>query len=936
MRSSSPSPPGAPRRSTIDADVEPPSAGPAADAEGSPFFDDVPVALHWVSPSGHVLQANRAELDMLGYAAEEYLGHHLSEFHLDQTALHDILRRLSVGKNLSDCEASLRCKDGSIRHVLLDSSRYRDHGQLVYTRCITRHITVRRRYEETLRERELQLSRLFDAANDALVIADGDDRLVDVNAAACALLGVPRPQLVGRRLADFGDSGDATFQASDTGISEVRIRRADGTARDLEFSPAADFFAGRRLFVLNDVTERKTADRYRAIRQLVTQKLAEATTVREAAAGLLQSICQGLGYTVGALWRVDGQTQVLRCLDVWHGSGKGAPEFEEVTRKIVFTRGVGLPGRIWASGRPAWIVDVVTDANFPRAPAAVRENLHGAFGFPVRAGSELLGVMEFFSDEIREPEDDLLEMMDHLGGQIGQFLERKRGEEAVRASEGRLRLALDAGHMGTWDWEIRTGKVTWSASLEALYGLAEGTFAGTFEAFLQGVHAADRDRIKKTVMRVLRHRLPLHLEYRIVLPDGSVRWMESRGRLARDEAGRPVRMTGVCLDISGRKQLEDILRQRAGQLAEAGRKKDEFLAMLSHELRNPLGPIRNALEILRLGNLADAHMVEAREVIQRQTQYLTRIVDDLLDIFRLTHGKIKLRQERIDLVELLRQVLADNCPAIERAGLGLESNLPDAPAWVQGDATRLTQIITNLLNNAMKFTEPGGKIVVRLEPQPQAGRADVTVRDTGIGIAPDVLPRIFETFAQADNSLDRSRGGLGLGLAMVKSLVEMQGGRVAARSPGLGKGAEFTFWLPLVAAPDSAPVRARKAGSSAATYRILVVEDNRDAARTMRILLTKYGHEVALAHSGPEGVDTAKRWRPDVVLCDLGLPEMDGFEVARRLRVAPELASTRLIAISGYGQEEDRRQCLEAGFDLHLTKPVDPVELKRLLATLTD
>ncbi len=269
-------------------------------------------------------------------------------------------------------------------------------------------------------------------------------------------------------------------------------------------------------------------------------------------------------------------------------------------------------------------------------------------------------------------------------------------------------------------------------------------------------------------------------------------------------------------------------------------------------------------------------------------------------------------------------------------GLTLTLERGPGPAWVRADRTRLAQVLSNLLQNAAKFTNSGGRVTVRVAADSGTGRAVVTVLDTGIGIAPEVLPRVFDTFTQADHSLDRSRGGLGLELALVKGVVELHGGRVQAASAGLGQGAEIGFWLPLgEGLPASEAGAGAEISNAAASLRVLIVEDSRDAAQSLQTLLTWYGHQVTLAYTGREGVEAARRWRPDVVLCDLGLPELDGYEVAGALRGDPATAATRLIAVSGYGQEEDRRHSRAAGFDLHLTKPVDPAELRRLLAEST-
>ncbi len=370
------------------------------------------------------------------------------------------------------------------------------------------------------------------------------------------------------------------------------------------------------------------------------------------------------------------------------------------------------------------------------------------------------------------------------------------------------------------------------------------------------------------------------------------------------------------------------------EVQEAGRRKDEFLAMLGHELRNPLAPVRNALQILRLRGDEPATREWARQMMDRQVTHMTRLVDDLLDVSRITRGKVLLRQERADLVPLVRAAVEDHRAALESAGLKVEYASPPEPVWVTGDPTRLAQVVDNLLTNAAKFTDGGGRVGVRLTADAKAGRATVAVRDTGIGIEPDLLPHLFETFMQADRSLDRSRGGLGLGLALVKGLIELHGGRVRAESAGPGQGATFTFWLPLASAapPDL------ESGSGEHPLglgrRVLVVEDSRDTALSLKMLLEMAGHQVALAHTGREGVEAARRERPEVVLCDLGLPEMDGFAVARHLRRDPATAEAWLIAVSGFAQEEDQQRALEAGFDRHLTKPVDPGKMLKLLAGL--
>ncbi len=403
-------------------------------------------------------------------------------------------------------------------------------------------------------------------------------------------------------------------------------------------------------------------------------------------------------------------------------------------------------------------------------------------------------------------------------------------------------------------------------------------------------------------------------------------------------------------DITERKQSEELCaklltREQAARLeaerlwqeaAEADRRKNEFLAMLGHELRNPLAAIRNAVYLLTLPESGGALSGQGLEVLERQVRHLTRLVDDLLDVARIARGKIRLQMEQVDLIQLVRATIDDHRAGLEAAGLQLHADLPAGPVWVQGDSARLAQVVDNLLANAAKFTDAGGQIHVRVALPSSSQRVEVAVRDTGVGIEPDLLLRLFEPFSQGGQSLERSTGGLGLGLALVRGIVRLHGGEVTATSAGSGRGAEFTFWLPREpeAAPQHTPMT--PTASPRRRWRVLVIEDNHDTADTWRMLLETHGHEVAVAYSGPDGVELARRFRPEVVLSDLGLPQMDGYAVARALRDDPVTARAWLIAISGYGQSSDQRQARAAGFDRYLTKPVDPDDLLGLLAGLPE
>ena len=380
------------------------------------------------------------------------------------------------------------------------------------------------------------------------------------------------------------------------------------------------------------------------------------------------------------------------------------------------------------------------------------------------------------------------------------------------------------------------------------------------------------------------------------------------------------------------------LRDRLEALRQADRQKDEFLATLSHELRNPLAPIRNALHVLRLAGADEQTRARVIDTMERQTGTVIRLVDDLLELSRINQGRIELRKERVKLSAVLRSALESSAPLVEAAGHELVINEPPEPLLLYADPVRLMQVISNLLNNAAKYTEKGGRIV--LSARVEAGEAVISVGDNGLGIAPEMLSRIFDMFVQVDPGRERTRQGLGIGLTLVKRLVELHGGRVEARSEGLGKGSEFIVRLPALAdqrvaraagAPPQ-PVGSDRRHSDLIRFRILVVDDHHDAADSLATLLRLLGHQVRVAYEGIGGIETAKAFRPEVALLDIGMPGIDGFELGTRLRREPALQRMLMIALTGYGRDEDRQRTRDAGFNAHLVKPVDIAALNTLLA----
>jgi PAS domain S-box-containing protein len=501
--------------------------------------------------------------------------------------------------------------------------------------------------------------------------------------------------------------------------------------------------------------------------------------------------------------------------------------------------------------------------------------------------------------------------------------DRRRAERALRHSEQRWRTMAEALPNLVWT-DLPDGQCDWLGSQWGRYtGIPESELLGL--RWLETViHPDDRERTLACWQAACADRADYDLEYRIRRHDGQYRWFKTRGVPIRDETGRIVYWFGTCTDIEDQKRAEETLR-------EADRRKDEFLATLAHELRNPLAPIGNALQILRMPGVDPATAERSRDVMERQLQQLVRLVDDLLDVSRVMRGKITLHRERVELAAVIARAVETAQPFIEAQGHELTVSVPAEPLTVEADPVRLAQVVGNLLTNAAKYTERGGRIW--LTGRREGSEAVLRVRDTGIGIAPEVLPRVFDLFVQVDHAATRSQGGLGIGLTLVQNLVELHHGTVEALSPGLGQGSEFVVRLPLPARGPEAVQPAHDGGAARPTpgRRLLIADDNRDAADSLAWLLRLRGHEVRVAHDGPAALELAEDFRPEVAFLDIGMPGMDGYTVARRLRQLPVLEKIRLAALTGWGQAEDRRRSAEAGFDHHLVKPVELEDLERVL-----
>jgi len=773
------------------------------------FFDRATVGLHWVGPDGIILRANKAELDLLGYSPDEYIGHHIAEFHADKDAIEDILRRLWAGENVRNYEARMRCKDGSIRHVLIDSSVLWEDGKFVHTRCFTRDITERQLAEETRH----RLAAIVESSDDAIISKDLNGTITSWNRAAERLYGYTAEEIVGRPISvlippDHTDDFPTIME---------RLRRGERIENFETVRVAKD---GRRVDVSLTISPLRNAEG----KIVGASKIARDITYRKQTEAVLRK-----------------QAERLRLL--WEAAG------------------------------------VLLTADDPDAMLR---------GLLAKIGPHL-GVDAYFNFLENDGGDALrLASCEGIPVETARTITRLEFGQAVCGTVALHRRPVVATHI--------------QGSNEPIVQLAKsfGLRAYACNPLLAG------DRLLGTLSFASRTKDEFD-------PD-EVAFMET-----------------ICHYVTVAYERLRLL----SELKEADRRKGEFLATLAHELRNPLAPVRNAVRVLRLKGPDEPDLRWGRDVIERQVEHLTRLIDDLLDISRITRNKLELRKQRVELAEVITGAVESSRPTIEQCSHELTVTLPPEPIYLNGDLVRLAQVFLNLLNNAAKYTERGGRIW--LTAVRQGAEVVVRVKDTGVGIPAEKLPRLFEMFFQIDRSLERSQGGLGIGLSIVRRLVELHGGRVEARSEGVGKGSEFIVRLPvLVEQPKSAePQEPNGNGTAKATTtrRILVVDDNRDAADSLAMLLRLTGNEVHTAYDGVDGIEAAERCKPDVVLLDIGMPKLNGYDACRRIRNELWGKDMVLIALTGWGQEEDRRHTVESGFDAHMVKPVNPTDLLNLLAS---
>jgi PAS domain S-box-containing protein len=569
---------------------------------------------------------------------------------------------------------------------------------------------------------------------------------------------------------------------------------------------------------------------------------------------------------------------------------------------------------------PIVVPDVTREpALAPFLAAIAAERIVGMTFIPLVNADRVIGKFMLYHATPHVPSADELQLAIVIAAQVAFAVERTRTEEQARRGEERLRFALEAASMGTWDWDLITNTVRWSDNLERIHGLPPGTFDGTFASYEREIHPEDRERVLASARRALSDSVPHDVEYRIVAPDGTVRWCEGKGRVEHQD-GRPVRMTGVCMMVTRRKEAE-LARLAAAE--EASRLKDEFLATLSHELRTPLNAVLGWTQMLQGGALAPEHAARAIEVIGRNARLQTQLIEDILDVSRIISGKLEVEHTPVSLPHLIETVVADAVPAASDKAIVLTSRVaPEVPP-IEGDPKRLHQVLSNVLSNAIKFTSDGGQ--VSLDCRLDDGVIRIAIADTGSGIAPEFLPFVFDRFRQADSRSTRKHGGLGLGLAIARHLVEQHGGTIAAESAGIGQGTTIVIDLPAGLAPAAAASVPAFASSAPAVtlpgLTALLVEDQEDSREMLATVLEQQGARVTACASAAAALAVADGQRFDVLIADIAMPEIDGYELITRLRARRFTAPA--IAVTAYAHPDDRQRALAAGYVGYCPKPLD-------------
>ena len=914
------------------------------------LVDAIPALVSAVDPSFVYRFVNRSYSEWFGRPAAEIVGRHMADvLGTDTFALiQPRLERTLAGETIS-YEATLPYRTGGHRFVLATYTPQRDErDQVVGIFVLVQDLTARRRAELALAESERALrasgaefDAFFALPNVGKVQADpATGRIVRVNRKLSAITGYGEDQLLGRPLADLTPGSRATVEAFTRGeVDELSLEpsftRPDGSAiwlrvdasmlRDETGAPK------KAIAAVREITDEKRSQHLllqseRTHRLLVS--LQDATRGQRDPARVLQDfvriVARHFGVNGCAYGEVDEQGQFVTMIA---DHAEGVPPF--IGRHQMSAFGDGLNGQLRA-GTTVALDDIDADG---RADDTTRRTFaaigtRSGIAVPLVKDGRLVAVMALHHSEPRDWTLDESSLMELIAERTWFALENARAESSLREHRDVLALAMRGGRMGAWSRDLRTDRVWWSHELEDIAGLPPGGFAGDESAFFDVVHEDDRALVTEAVEGAIRSRTDYTIEFRFRHASGGWRWMEGRGRATYSEAGEPVMLYGIGIDITERKHAEDELRRLNAELSEADRRKDQFIALLAHELRNPLAPVRFSLELLRLPGASAVEHEQARVIIDRQVAQMTKLLDDLLDVARVGRGKLQVHRAPVSLNAALQMAVETSRPLIERQRHELSVSVPAGDMTVLGDPVRLTQVFANLLNNAARYTPAGGRLSLLVHVRGE--QAVVRVGDNGVGLRPDQLRAIFKPFAQAHEP--GYSGGLGLGLSLAQAIVTLHHGTIEAHSDGPGRGTEFVVTLPLSSVPSAErPAEDTRRGLDSLKRRVLVVDDNRDAADAMAVLLEADGHDVTTAYDGTTALESVATAMPEVVLLDIGLPDVTGYEVAQRIRAMEGGERPTVVAISGWGQARDKQLAFESGFDAHLTKPADPAQVRELL-----
>ncbi len=580
--------------------------------------------------------------------------------------------------------------------------------------------------------------------------------------------------------------------------------------------------------------------------------------------------------------------------------------------------------------QPIWVEDVETDPSLaPFRPALAAERIAAMVFVPLTSADRVIGKFMLYFATPTPASADALQLAGVVAAQVAFAVERTRTEDQARRSEERLRFALDAASMGTWDWDLATNAVQWSENLARIHGLPDGTFDGTFASYEREIHPDDRARVLASVQRALRDGVPHDVEYRLVAPDGTVRWCEGKGRVEY-EGERPARMSGVCMMVTRRKEAE-LARLAAAE--EASRQKDEFLATLSHELRTPLNAIIGWVQMLQAGELPPARETQAVQVIGRNARLQAQLIEDILDVSRIISGKLDVERVPLSLAQLCDTAVSGVGPSAEARGVELRQELAADLPPIDGDPKRLHQVLNNVLSNAIKFTPEGGRVVLRGAATPTD--VHIRVEDSGVGIPKEFLPFVFDRFRQADSRSTRAHGGLGLGLAIARHIVEQHGGEIGATSDGPGRGATIWIRLPV----GSAAIRRdlRDVPPPVETVRlddvaILVVDDEQDSREMLAAVLEQRGATVHQSDSAEAALEVVRALPLGVIIADIAMPSVDGHELMRRIRASGNRIPS--IAVTAFARSDDRRAAIASGYSMYVAKPIDATRLPGMVRDL--